>query len=299
VSLPVVTPPATPGVGALSPASVERAVSVAAAEGATPLAAVGLGDLSASGVEAGVFLVIGALGGAHCLGMCGPLVSVYADRLQAADPETEGLSTRQVRQHALFNLGRAGGYAVVGAVLAAVGAVTVGAADLTLAFGDGLRAVTGILIGGLIMTTGASYLAGGAGGAIRLPARVAAPFRRVSTWLTTRVDDFVGDARIVGLGAGHAFLPCPIIYPAYLYAFAIGDPLRAAFLLGLLGLGTFPTLFVYGTALGSISAGRRRSMHRVLGAAFLLLGYLPLSHGLMLLGVHLPHPTVPIYQPLG
>jgi sulfite exporter TauE/SafE len=273
--------------------------AVGSGVGAVP-AAVGIGDLSASGVEAGVFLVIGALGGAHCLGMCGPLVSVYADRLNAtAEADTEGLSRRQLRQHALFNLGRAAGYAAVGALLAGIGALTVGAADVTLAFGNGLRGVTGVLIGGLIMTAGASYLAGGAGGAIRLPAGVAAPFRRVSTWLTARVDDFVGDFRIVGLGLGHAFLPCPIIYPAYLYAFAIGDPLRAAFLLGLLGLGTFPTLFAYGTALGSLSAGRRRSMHRVLGAAFLLLGYLPLSHGLMLLGLDLPHPVVPIYQPLG
>lgn len=295
----MVTPLATLTADVLATASIERALSLAPTEMAASLAAVGIGDLSASGVEAGVFLVIGALGGAHCLGMCGPLVSIYADRLQATEPETDRLSTRQVRQHALFNLGRAAGYAVVGAALAVIGAVTVGAADLTLAFGDGLRGVTGILIGGLIMTTGASYLTGGAGGAIRLPARVAAPFQRVSTWLTTRVDDLVGDIRIVGLGAGHAVLPCPIIYPAYLYAFAIGDPLRAAFLLGLLGLGTFPTLFVYGTALGSISAGHRRSMHRVLGAAFVLLGYLPLSHGLMLLGIHLPHPMVPIYQPLG
>ena len=262
-------------------------------------AAIGVGDLSASGVEAGVFLAIGALGGAHCLGMCGPLVSVYADRLNATEPDTEGLSRHQLRQHALFNLGRAAGYAAVGALLAAVGALTIGAADVTLALGNGLRGATGILIGGLIMAAGASYLGGGAGGVVRLPAVVAAPFRRVSAWLTTRVDAFVGDFRIVGLGLGHAFLPCPIIYPAYLYAFAIGDPLRAAFLLGVLGLGTFPTLFAYGTALGSLSAGRRRSMHRVLGAAFLLLGYLPLSHGLMLLGVHLPHPMVPIYQPLG
>lgn len=165
---------------------------------------------------------------------------------------------------------------------------------MTLALGDGLRGATGILIGGLIIATGASHLAGGA---IRLPAGAAAPFGRISGWLTSRVDEFVGDARIVGLG--HAFLPCPIISPAYLYAFAIGDPLRAALLLGLVGLGTFRTLFAYGTALGPLSAGRRRSLHRVLGAVFLLLGYLPLSQGLLLLGLDLPHPVVPTYQPLG
>ena len=32
---------------------------------------------------------------------------------------------------------------------------------------------------------------------------------------------------------------------------------------------------------------------------FLVLGYLPLAHGLMLVGIHLPHPTIPVYQPLG
>ena len=46
-----------------------------------PLAAVDVGELSASNVEAGVFLVIGALGGAHCLGMCGCLL----DTSDAAD----------------------------------------------------------------------------------------------------------------------------------------------------------------------------------------------------------------------
>ena len=267
--------------------------------GIAPLSAVDVGDLAASNVEAGVFLVIGALGGAHCLGMCGPLVSVYADRLEATEDTDVGLSLRQVRQHALFNLGRAGGYAIVGAVLALVGAVAVGAADSVVAFGNGIRAATGILVGTLIMVTGVSYLRGGAGGAVRLPGRLSSVFTRVSTALTSRVDALVGDVRIAGLGFGHAFLPCPITFPAYLYAFVIGDPIRAAFLLSLLGLGTFPTLFVYGTALGSLSAGRRRSLHRVLGAAFLLLGYLPLAHGLMLVGIHIPHPMVPIYQPLG
>ena len=33
----------------------------------------------------GVFLLIGLLGGARCLGMCGPLVTTYADRMRAAE----------------------------------------------------------------------------------------------------------------------------------------------------------------------------------------------------------------------
>jgi hypothetical protein len=36
----------------------------------------------------------------------------------------------------------------------------------------------------------------------------------------------------------------------------------------------------------------------VLGGAFVLMAYIPLSHGLILLGVDVPHLPVPYYQPL-
>jgi sulfite exporter TauE/SafE len=93
-------------------------------------------------------------------------------------------------------------------------------------------------------------------------------------------------------------LPCPILYPAYLYALALGDPVRGAVALGLLGLGTVLTLLPYGLAFGSLSVARRQSLHRVMGVFFVALGYLPLAHGLMLFGVDLPYPDVPFYQPL-
>jgi len=34
------------------------------------------------GTDVLLFLVIGLLGGAHCIGMCGPLVTVYAGRMR-------------------------------------------------------------------------------------------------------------------------------------------------------------------------------------------------------------------------
>src|SRR6056297_479048 len=65
----------------------------------------------------GVFLLVGLLGGAHCLGMCGPLVTTYADRMRADEAGGRGrdddLTVRQVRQHALFNLGRTASYATL------------------------------------------------------------------------------------------------------------------------------------------------------------------------------------------
>jgi sulfite exporter TauE/SafE len=250
-----------------------------------------------------LFLVIGALGGAHCLGMCGPLVSTYADRITASgdDRRRDQLTVRDVRQHGLFNLGRTAGYAVVGAVLGLAGSLVVGSVTAVTSLSDVVRGSMGILVGLFILAAGVGYLfrgtAGGAAVGNSIPV-LSGVFRRVSGVLTGHLDRATNSTGIVGLGAVHAALPCPITYPAYLYAFVIGDPFRGALALALLGVGTIPTLLAYGLAIGSLSVRNRTLLHRTMGVAFLALGYLPFAHGLMLFGIHLPHPPVPYYQPL-
>lgn len=277
----------------MGPATVVDATAVAAVDASTVTAQT---DLL-------LFFVVGVLAGAHCLGMCGPLVSTYSDRITAQRTragERRRVTLFDVRQHGLFNLGRTAGYAVVGTILGLLGSVVVGTATTIDPLASVVRGGVGILVGLFIVAAGLGYLLGGTTVTTRLtdlPA-VGTVFQRVSGTLTARVDSLAGSPRIVGLGAVHALLPCPILYPAYLYAFAIGDPLRGGLALGLLGLGTIPTLLAYGLALGSISVDHRQRLHRVMGVAFLALGYLPLAHGLMLFGVSLPYPNVPFYQPL-
>jgi len=258
-------------------------------------------EVVGSNVDLLAFAVIGLLAGAHCLGMCGPLVTLYADRIdeQTESRRRDTLTPFAVRQHALFNLGRTISYAAIGALAATVGGALFASVGGIPPVERGVRIVAGLAVGTVIIVAGLQYLLGGTGTLDRFtPAVVGNTFQRVSAFLTARVDSLVGSPRIVGLGAIHGLLPCPILYPAYVYAFALGDPVRAALSLGILGLGTFPTLFAYGTLLGSIGDGHRRTLHRLLGAAFLVLGYIPLSHGLMLLGIHVPHVPVPFYQPL-
>lgn len=249
-----------------------------------------------------VFLLIGLLAGAHCLGMCGPLVTTYADRFGGNETgdarRSNALTTYEVRQHVLFNLGRATSYALIGGLFALVGAVAFASADQVVAAGHTVRGSIGVLVGIAIIASGLYYLRGSAGIPHGIPL-VGPLFGRISGLLVSRIDRLANSPGIVGLGAIHGLLPCPIIYPAYLYAFALGDPLRAALSLGVLGIGTIPALFIYGTMLGSLSTTNRVRLHRVLGVAFLVLGYVPLQHGLMELGiVHLPHPPIPYYQPL-
>jgi sulfite exporter TauE/SafE len=268
--------------------------------------------LAGQPVGLGVFLAIGLLGGAHCLGMCGPLVATYADRMgsggsaggqstrgRSADPAASSrLRWRDVRQHALFNLGRAASYAAMGALLGGLGAVLYGAAGL-VAVADLVRAVAGIVVGAAILLVGTRYLlTGGAGeGHVSVPGATGL-FDRVSGALLARVDRLVRGPRIVVLGAVHAVLPCPLLFPVYLYAFARGSPVEGALALGALGLGTFPTLFAFGTVVGSASARWRSRLHRVLGILFLVLGLVALSHGLRLAGLPVPRIPLPVYQPL-
>lgn len=251
-------------------------------------------------VELAVFFLVGLLGGAHCLGMCGPLVTMYADQLSSGDQREGVLSVYEVRQHALFNLGRTASYAVLGGLFGLVGGLFFDLSGTVQALGTTVRAATGIVVGGLILLVGGRYLLGNAGGHGLFGGHVlfGGLTSRVYSRVTEAIDGWVTGPGIVALGLVHGFLPCPLLYPAFLYAFAQGSAVGGTLALGVLGVGTFPTLFLYGTVVQSVGADNRARLHRVLGLAFLLLGWMPLAHGLELFGIHVPHIELPIYQPL-
>jgi sulfite exporter TauE/SafE len=270
------------------------------------------GSPDARPIELGVFLLIGLLGSAHCLGMCGPLVSVYADRMNdGADSGRRRRRTRgrsgpapvslfAVRQHLLFNAGRVTVYTLLGGLFGLGGALVFETVPATGWVGLGVRAAVGLALGLVIVAAGLEYVVGGAGTllAAELPV-IGRASRRVYGLLSNRVDRWVGSPRIFGLGFAHGFLPCPLIYPAFLYALALGNPLRGGLVLFLLGLGTVPALLVYGTVVQSLGLGHRRILHRALGALFVVLGTHTVLMSLRLLGLPVPDLfALPVYQPL-
>lgn len=255
-----------------------------------------VGGVAAGNVELAVFFLVGLLGGAHCLGMCGPLVTVYADKMAGGERREDVLTLREVRQHALFNAGRTVSYAALGGLFGLAGAVLFDATSLVESVSTTVRVVTGVAIGLFILAVGARYAAGRQGSHALLSS---GPFASLFARFSGRVDDWVDGPGIVGLGLVHGLLPCPLLYPAFLYAFARGSPTTGVLALAALGLGTFPTLLLYGTVVQSVGARHRERLHRALGVAFLVLGWMPLAHALTLAGVEgVPHLEVPFYQPL-
>lgn len=256
-----------------------------------------LGESSAGQVELSVFFVIGLLGGAHCIGMCGPLVTMYSERLTAEKQSSRygALSVYEVRQHALFNLGRTVSYAIIGGLFGLAGALVFDASGIVTTLDSIVRATAGFLIGVFIIVVGGRYALGRQGGHSFV---TGGPLGKVYQRLASGIEGWTTGPGIIGLGLVHGLLPCPLLYPAFLYAFARGSALDGVLALGILGVGTFPTVFLYGTIIQSVDATHRNRLHRLLGIGFLLMGWMLLSHTLSLFGIHLPHLDPPIYQPL-
>ncbi|MFA9424850.1 sulfite exporter TauE/SafE family protein [Natronorubrum sp. A-ect3] len=250
--------------------------------------------LTLLGVDVLLFLVIGLLAGAHCIGMCGPLVTVYAGQMDSGNSSQRGhLTTYEVRQHALFNIGRTASYTLLGAAFGTLGSLLLITTAELSPIVDVARGGVGLVIGGFVIATGVYYLLGRTTGGVNVPG-----LERVVGWLTARVHRLANGPGIVGLGALHGLLPCPILYPAFLYAFATGSPTGGALALAALGIGTIPAVFAYGTFIDSVDIVHRRRVHRLLGVAFVVLGYILFAHGLMSLGFHVPHPELPFYEGL-
>lgn len=256
-----------------------------------------IGGTAATQVELVGFLLIGLLGGAHCIGMCGPLVTMYSEQLNATrESAREGfLTAYEVRQHALFNLGRTVSYAILGGLFGLLGALLFDLSSAVTTFDSVIRGGMGLLVGTFVVVVGTRYILGKHGSHSFVGS---GPLSGLYQRATAHIQQWVDGPGIFGLGLVHGLLPCPLLYPAFLYAFARGSAVGGMLALGVLGLGTFPTVFAYGTIIQSVDARHRTRLHRLLGVVFLAMGWMLLSHALELFGIHVPHIEIPVYQPL-
>ncbi len=198
----------------------------------------------------------GFLGSAHCIGMCGGLVSALS---LTADGRSSGLLF-----HILYNLGRTITYSFIGLLVGWLGSAMVVRSSLqevtrVLLIGSDLFIILiGLGSAGLFAKLNIMTLE--IGGPIRLMSKAVKGLRKLSPALSA-----------LPLGMLLGFLPCGMLYAMALTAVQSADSLTGALTMGAFGLGTIPALFLVGSAAQWISS-KKNWMLKAAGIMVALMG---------------------------
>ncbi|MEW5666398.1 sulfite exporter TauE/SafE family protein [Pseudomonas putida] len=202
----------------------------------------------------GSALVLGLLGGGHCLGMCGGLMGALT---LAIPPEQRG---KRLRLLLAYNLGRIFSYACAGLLLGLAGwAVASSPAALVLRVAAAL----------LLIAMGL-YLAGWWSGLTRIEALGRGLWRHIQP-MASRLLPVSSLPRALLLGALWGWLPCGLVYSTLLWAASQGNAGYSAVLMLAFGLGTWPVLLATGLAAERVNALLRRRSVRVAGGVLVML----------------------------
>jgi hypothetical protein len=199
-------------------------------------------------------LILGLLGGGHCLGMCGGLMGALT---LAIPPEQRA---RRLRLLLAYNLGRILSYAAAGLLIGLAGwAVASSPAAMLLR-----------VLAGLLLIAMGLYLAGWWSGLTRIEAVGRHLWRHLQP-VASRLMPVSSLPRALLLGAVWGWLPCGLVYSTLLWASSQGSPGESALLMLAFGLGTWPVLLATGMAAERLTALLRRRGVRVAGGLLVIL----------------------------
>ncbi|NQD93349.1 sulfite exporter TauE/SafE family protein [Pseudomonas sp. CrR25] len=199
-------------------------------------------------------LILGLLGGGHCLGMCGGLMGALT---LAIAPERRG---QRLRLLLAYNMGRILSYTGAGLLL--------GLAGWALASSPAATALR-VLAAFLLVAMGL-YLAGWWSGLTRIEALGRGLWRHIQP-LTRRFMPVDNAAQALVLGSLWGWLPCGLVYSTLLWASSQGDALDSAALMLAFGLGTLPVLLATGMAAERMTALLRKQGVRTAGGLLVIL----------------------------
>ncbi|WP_286911995.1 MULTISPECIES: sulfite exporter TauE/SafE family protein [unclassified Pseudomonas] len=202
----------------------------------------------------GSALILGLLGGGHCLGMCGGLMGALT---LAIPPEQRA---RRARLLLAYNLGRILSYACAGLLLGLAGwAVASSPAALALR-----------VVAALLLIAMGLYLAGWWSGLTRIEALGRGLWRHIQP-VASRLLPVSSLPRALLLGALWGWLPCGLVYSTLLWAASQGNAGYSAALMLAFGLGTWPVLLATGLAAERVNSLLRRRSVRVAGGLLVIL----------------------------
>lgn len=215
-------------------------------------------------------LILGLLGGGHCLGMCGGLMGA----LTLAIPKEQ--RSRRFRLLLAYNLGRILSYATAGLLIGLAG----------WAVANSPAAMFMRVLAGLLLICMGLYLAGWWSGLTRIESLGRGLWRYIQP-VANRLLPVSSLPRALLLGALWGWLPCGLVYSTLLWAASQGNALDSALLMLAFGLGTWPVLLATGLAAERVTALLRKRSVRVAGGVLVMLfgiWTLPGPHQLWLMG---------------
>lgn len=176
-------------------------------------------------------LIMGLLGSAHCIGMCGGIGSALTLNIPFGKNHTRTKSGYILA----YNLGRIGSYSVAGFIVGLVGlALTEQIQQLSYV----LRTLSGLLIIAIGLYIGSWWQ-----GVSRIEL-IGKPLWRALSPLTQRFLPPRSMYHGFALGALWGWLPCGLVYTALALSATTATPASAALTMLGFGLGTLPALLI-------------------------------------------------------
>jgi sulfite exporter TauE/SafE len=217
-------------------------------------------------------LLFGAslLGSVHCVGMCGPYVTMCTAQFV---PRGATAAARFLLRM-IFNLGRIATYGLIGLIVGAFGQIA-----QAVAMHLGLTGIVSILAGATALIFGFSML-----GWLQDPARIVVS-AGVGHWLIAgrmRLKRTTPAVAPLLLGSLQGLLPCALVYAAASRAAVAGSAGMGALTMVVFGLGTVPAIFALTVIPQAVL--RRVKAQRLAGVLLALLGVILILRGLASFG---------------
>ena len=224
---------------------------------------VGIFNLDVGNESGGVLvaLMVGLVAGVStCMALIGGLVLGLSARHAELHPEAT--TYQKFRPHLYFNLGRIGGYALLGGLIGLVGSA--------FRLSSGVLGLLTMLVGGVMIFFGLKLIEIFPvlkEKNITLPTSIARLFG-----ISSNVKEYSHKSAMV-MGALTFFLPCGFTQAMQLYAVSTGSFWQGMTIMGLFAIGTAPGLLGIGGLTSVFKGKKARVFFMTAGLAVIILGW--------------------------
>lgn len=227
--------------------------------------------------------IFGLMGSAHCLGMCGGIMSTLT---LARSPSSSGMPALLA-----YNSGRIFSYTAAGLIVASIGSLL---SDSLLVVADVMRVVASLIL--ILM---AFYIANWWKGLVYIENGGRFLWRYLQPF-ASRLMPVRNTSQALALGLIWGWLPCGLVYSVLIWTLSVAHPMQGAAIMLFFGLGTLPAMLLTGVLASQIKDLSRSSGVRSLAAITIIIFALwqlaPLftesdHHGTHNTSANVTHPT--------